>query len=353
MNLRLVHQFPPQANNPRNSEGAFLRGKQGEILFAYSRYSGESCHDHAACDIALTVSRDEGESWSEPTLIARAADFGTQNIMSVSAVEQTNGELAFYFLIKENDMSTTMGRVLSADGVHWRCERCAWNCPTAYYVVNNDRIVRLSDGRLAAPASVCSVEEIRRAKGVRMQATLLLSADDGASFTRSVQAFTLENPAPWAHGYEEPGMIEYSNRLYYWIRTHLGRQYECISTAGPERFCEPRASEFTSPSSPMQIKSFGGVSYAIYNPVPRYNGRTEPEGSWGRTPFVLRKSSDEGASWGVLNVIEEEPARGYCYPAVFETRDGCLLVGYCRGDAADGNTLCRLGIAKIEIGSIE
>ena len=58
MNVRLLHQIPPAPDNPRNSEGAFLRGKQGEILFAYSRYHGDSSHDHAACDIALIVSHE-------------------------------------------------------------------------------------------------------------------------------------------------------------------------------------------------------------------------------------------------------------------------------------------------------
>ncbi len=353
MNFRLIHQLPPKENNPRNSEGAFLRGKNGEILFAYSRYHGDSHHDHASCDIALIVSHDEGESWSEPRLIARAADFGTKNIMSVSAVEQKNGDLAFYFLIKENDMTTTVGRVISSDGEEWKSERCDCNFPKAYYVVNNDRIVRLSDGRLAAPASFCSNEEIELHGGRHMSATILISEDDGASFTRSEQIFSLPNPADWARGYEEPGIIEYSDRLYYWIRTYLGRQYDTESRRGINGFFDPRPSEFTSPNSPMQIKSFDGVAYTIYNPVPRYNGRVEPEGTCGRTPIVIRKSIDEGQTWGALNVIEDDPARGFCYPAVFQTKDESLLLAYCRGNAEDGGTLCRLGIAKVEIASIE
>ena len=72
MNVRLLHQLPPSENNPRNSEGAFLRGQKGEILFAYSRYTGESTHDHASCDIALITSYDEGKTWSEPGIIERA-----------------------------------------------------------------------------------------------------------------------------------------------------------------------------------------------------------------------------------------------------------------------------------------
>lgn len=353
MNIRLVHQLPPEQDNPRNSEGAFLRGKKGEILFAYSRYTGESSHDHASCDIALIVSHDEGETWSKPRLIARAADFGTNNIMSVSAVEQKNGDLAFYFLIKENDLNTTLGRVLSSDGEHWTCERCICNVPNAYYVVNNDRIVRLSDGRLVAPAAFCANNETLLHGKRHMASTILISEDDGASFTLSKQVFSLPNPADWSRGYEEPGIIEYSDRLYYWIRTFLGSQYETESREGINGFFEPRPSEFTSPNSPMQIKSFDGVAYAIYNPIPRYNGRVEAEGTWGRTPFVIRKSLDNGNTWGKLNIIEDDDTRGYCYPAVFKTRDESLLLAYCRGGAEDGNTLCRLGISKIEISSVE
>ena len=96
METRIIHQLPPSESNPRNSEGAFIRGKQGEILFAYSRYTGESNHDHASCNIALIRSFDEGESWSEPQIIATAEAFGTKNIMSVSALEQKNGDIGFY-----------------------------------------------------------------------------------------------------------------------------------------------------------------------------------------------------------------------------------------------------------------
>ena len=357
MNVRSVHQIPPQNDNPRNSEGAFLRGKNGEILFAYSRYHGESNHDHAACDIALIVSHDEGESWSEPRMIATAAEFGTKNIMSVSALEQKDGKLAFYFLIKENDMSTTMGRVLSADGEVWQSERCRFDAvPAGYYVVNNDRIVRLSDGRLIAPAAVCSIDVIRnhsKGKALMMDATALVSQDDGKTFSCVPWIFSVNDPAPWMRGYEEPGIIEYDDRLYYWIRTCFGRQYESISYNGMNGFGEPRPSEFTSPRSPMQIKAFDGVAYAIYNPTPDYDGRKALESSWGRTPLVLRKSTDDGKSWGTVNIIEDDPARGYCYPAVFKTRDESLLLAYCRGGAEDGSVLCRLGISKIEISSIQ
>ena len=354
MNVRLNHQFPPAPGNPRNSEGAFLRGKNGEILFAYSRYHGDSFHDHAACDIALTVSYDEGRTWGESRIIAHAAEFGTKNIMSVSAVEQTDGRLAFYFLIKENDFTTTLGRAISADGVNFTVERCAARFPAAYYVVNNDRIIRLSDGRLVAPASYVSAQDVSAGRTHGMVATALVSDDDGESFYKSDFDFTTNDPVNARYGHQEPGMFERPDgSVYLWTRTGYGCQYESVSAAGLAGFFPPRPSEFTSPPSPMQIKADGEAVYAIYNPIPRYNGRDMLPGTWGRTPIVLRKSTDGGYTFGKLNIIEDDPARGYCYPALFGTRDGRLLLAYCRGDEADGNTLCRLGIAEVDIAQIE
>lgn len=358
MNVRLVHQLPPKEGNPRNSEGAFLRGKQGEILFAYSRYTGESCHDHATCDIALIISHDEGETWSDPRIIAPVSFFGTKNIMSVSALEQKNGDLAFYFLIKENDLSTSIGRAISSDGVNFACERCELNAPRNYYVCNNDRLIRRRSGQLLYPAAYITATQGMYVDVVRTPfiATCLVSDDDGKSFYKANFDYASDDPVNRRYGLQEPGVYEHGDgSLYYWMRTGYGCQYESFSNGDVNRFTVPRPSEFTSPDSPMQIKAFGGVMYSVYNPIPRYNGAREKEapGTSGRTPFVIRKSTDGGHTWGALNVIEDEYTRGYCYPSMFETNDGHILLGYCRGDSVDGNMLCRLGIAKIEIATIE
>ena len=100
------------------------------------------------------------------------------------------------------------------------------------------------------------------------------------------------------------------------------------------------------------MKAYNGVTYAIYNPIPNYNGRNNLEGTWGRTPLVIQKS-ENGRDFGALNIIEDDESRGYCSPAIFKTNDEHLLLGYRRGDAKDGNTLCRIAITKIEIASIE
>ena len=59
--MKLVWDKAPTEDNGRNSEGSFIRIPDGSIMFAYSRYSSASAHDHANCDIAAIYSQDEGE----------------------------------------------------------------------------------------------------------------------------------------------------------------------------------------------------------------------------------------------------------------------------------------------------
>jgi hypothetical protein len=194
----------------------------------------------------------------------------------------------------------------------------------------------------------------RTKASITSRATMLYSDDDGASFQSVSWEYGTTDKINEYYGLQEPGVLERPDgSLYYWMRTGYGAQYECESAGDIEAFPRPHHSAFTSPPSPMQVKSYGGVTYAVYNPIPNYNGRRNQEGTWGRTPLVIRKSEDDGQSYGALNIIEDDESRGYCYPAILETKDGCLLLAYCRGDAADGNTLCRIGITKIEMDSIE
>lgn len=356
MKVRLVCDLPPRDGNPRNSEGAFLRAPSGEILFAYSAYSGTSWHDHAACNIKMIRSRDEGETWSDPEMIAAAEFFGTENVMSVSALTQKDGSLAFYFLIKENDGTSTLGRTVSTDGGKtFTPERVKWNVPSAYYVINNDRLVRTSDGKIIAPAAYYPPHKSEYGIYNPAITVLLISDDDGASFRMHPYARLVTGDAVnRKRGMQEPGIIELSKGIFrIWMRTGAGYQYHSFSFDNLGSFTSPEPSEFTSPDSPMQIVRFNeNTLYAVYNPIPNYNGRQYPRWSAGRTPFVVRKSTDNGKTFGELNVIEDGGDRGFCYPAVFFTADGSMLCAYCRGNEADGVCLARLGISKIPLDEI-
>lgn len=97
-----------------------------------------------------------------------------------------------------------------------------------------------------------------------------------------------------------------------------------------------------------------GTLYNIYNPIPFYNGRDTSYATFGgRNPLVIRKSTDDGKTWGPCYVIEADPDRGFCYPAMFFTEDNCLLVAYCRGGGDDVACLNRLGIRRFSLDEIE
>ena len=66
---RLTALFKPDGVYTRHSEGAFLRMKDGALMFAYSRFTG-AWFDDAPSDIVFCVSRDEGETWAEPDVDA-------------------------------------------------------------------------------------------------------------------------------------------------------------------------------------------------------------------------------------------------------------------------------------------
>ena len=89
--------------------------------------------------------------------------------------------------------------------------------------------------------------------------------------------------------------------------------------------------------------------YAVWNPIPNYNGRALSKAGWGRTPLCLASSADEGKTWTAPRVIEGEEDHGYCYPALFFTDDDGLLLSYCSGGDADRICLARTTIRKIDL----
>ena len=105
----LVLEIPATAGNGRNSEGTFFRAPNGDILYAYSRFNSGDAMDESGCDIALIRSSDEGDSWSDFSIIARAKDFGVSNIMCASALPLADGRPCVYFLIREKDGASTVG----------------------------------------------------------------------------------------------------------------------------------------------------------------------------------------------------------------------------------------------------
>jgi hypothetical protein len=354
---RIVLNMSPSQSNPRNSEGAFLELADGRLLFAYSRFIGESHADAAPSCIAMKQSRDRGETWSDEIIIATPEEHGVANIMSVSLLHMLNGDIGLFYFIRRarNDGRLHMRR--SADqGKTWEGAQCCMP-GLGYYATNNDRVVRLASGRLIIPAAFHKMlsenteyrSEFKSTNDSKGLAHYFLSDDDGATWREAKNFCALDSPHS-ATGLQEPGVIELNNGvLWSWARTDMGCQYEMFSFDGGESWTHASPSVFTSPRSPLSMKRIPGYGHllAVWNPIPNYLTRVIAPKTGGRTPLVGAISKDEGKTWGNYFAIETEEDRGgYCYTAICFADDAVLLA-YCAGTPEDGSLLSRLKIRKI------
>jgi len=360
-----MFDLAPKAGNPRNSEGSFLRLNDGRIALAYSRYSGNSADDHAYAEIACIFSSDNGETFGDERILVRpnpdpAAN--ETNCMSVTLMRMANGAVGLFYLLKRNHIVSEYLLRRSSDEMETFGDPvlCVANDMPGYYVVNNDRVIRMANGRLIVPAahhpSAMGLYGKESCDG-RATAGFYASDDDGFTWRRISPWIALTGGAYSGTGMQEPGLIELApGVLYAYFRTDLGRQYESVSIDGGASWFPAQPSRFTAPASPLLIKrnEFTGKQYAIWNPVPEYYGRPRAK-VWngGRTPLVIAEGEfgEGGIRWGAPRVIEDDPEGGFCYPAILFTGEKTAVMSYCAGGVVDGDEMClvRTRIRTIEL----
>jgi len=345
--------FRPDKTHTRHSEGAFLRLKDGSILFAYSRFSGTTS-DNARSEIVGCLSRDEGETWSEPRAMLAPEEFGAINVMSVSMLRMRNGDLGLFLIAKRSAAIYQVYLCRSEDEGQTFGSRvdCLAGMAQGCYVLNNDRVIRLSTGRLLMPLGYHRSNHLPGEAHMdgRATAVFVISDDDGATWREAPD--TISMPFTRSRtGLQEPGVVERQDgSLWAYCRTDMMAQYEAFSFDGGEHWTAAQPSLFTSPVSPLKIARHpSGRLYAVWNPIPNYYGRETSRAGWGRTPLVIAFSDDDGAAWTRPCVLEDEEGHGYCYPALFFTNDNSLLAAYCSGGEDDGVCLARLTIRRISL----
>lgn len=345
----------PSAENPRNSEGDFLRLKDGSILFVYSHFS-KGASDDAESQIAGIVSRDNGMTWKEYRVLFTTGDFpGAQNIMSVSMLRMQDGALGLFFVIRYSFADSRLHLFRSYDEGRTFSEPVCCIPNHGYFVTNNCRVLRTSSGRLIVPCSyhICKFDEknARDQRGMTGHGIgyFFYSDDDGKTWNES-RNFCRYPFAKSDTGLQEPGVIELKpGVIMAYFRTDLGMQYSSYSYDNGDTWgtVEPLF-YFTSPISPMKIERLdNGDLIAVWNPTPSYTGRP---GDWRafRNPLSVAFSHNSGKSWDLPEIIECDPDSGYSYPAIFNDGD-LLILGYCAGSIADGGNLNRLRIRTINL----
>lgn len=316
--------------NSRNSEGDFIELKDGSLLFVYSHFVGDNHNDHEPAFLAGRRSFDQGITWADEDEVILPNEAG-MNVMSVTLLRTLRGDLALFYLRKNSEEDCRVHRVVSRD------EGKSWSEPVlcipeeGYYPTVNDRVIRLSSGRLLLPTS-------RHSSGIhpngewgvfdRAVSMAFYSDDDGETWTRSLDI--LEGPEDSISGLQEPGVIELKDgRVMMWMRTDQGCQYQSFSEDEGQTWSKACPSNIISPLSPASIKRVPQTQdlLLIWN-----DHRNIDEARRGkRTPLCAAISKDEGRSWGPSQVIEDYNRNGfYCYTAIEFFGDRVYL-GYCAG----------------------
>ena len=328
----------------RAGEGAFARLKDGRIMLAYTEYFTENSGDDSPANIAAVYSSDNGESWGEHRILLEKG-IDDRNIMSVSFL--TVGEELFIFYLKKYLVN---GKVVCIpflrrsldDGETWSEEQRIGK-RNLYYVVNNDRVIRLKNGRIIVPAAIIDPFTERPKNGAAL--CFITSDHNGYTFVEQKQELSL--PFDNFNGLQEPGLYEHNDgSLWCYIRNDLGCQYSSISYDGGESWSAPAPMPFfTSPASPMLVKKACNATVAIFNPIPCYTSK--PTELWGRTPYLLAVSNTDayphnGEGFTVQYILENDRSNNYCYPAILDNGTDFLVAYY-----HSNGTGCPLNSLKI------
>ncbi|WP_051315618.1 sialidase family protein [Arenibacter certesii] len=261
--------------------------------------------------------------------------------MSVSLLRLQNGNIALFYLLKNSTEDCVPIMRISKD------EAKTWSNPVkciqdkqGYFVLNNDRVIQLKDGRLMMAVALHRIPGGEFVNKSDLYA--YYSDDNGVTWTSSMKVPNATDIVT-----QEPGLLEMEDgRVMMYIRTSGGVQQLSFPLDRGESWSPIEASNIPSPLSPATIEKLPSTGdwLIVWN---NNDGRDiKLEGK--RTPLTVAISNDKGISWKYVKNIEDDPDGWYCYIAVhFIEGSENVLLGYCAGDRPSGTGLSVTDITKL------
>lgn len=324
--------FPATEANPRYSEGDILVLPDGRYLFATTEFIGDDS-DFAKAHLVGRISADGGQSWEAPFELQE--NVGGRNVMSLTFQALSDSEMGLFFLRKNdfNDLDVYLRRS-SDGGTTFGTPTLVTDAP-GYHVLNNDRVIRLKNGRLLVPvASTPDVEKVNH-----FTCRVWISDDAGNTWRAG------SGEVDYAQrGAMEPEVLELNDgRIIMIIRTQLGHIAASYSEDGGDTWTQAsdwgvRAPE--APSSVRRIPSTGDL-LLIWND----NFQAGAGHGGKRTPLTVAISKDEGKTWINKKNVEtgegtETFTSGYSYiSAAFD--QGRVLLSYYVAEDSTGRISSR------------
>lgn len=334
---RTALTLAPGPNNPRNSEGDFIRLDDGRLMFVYTRFSGGE-GDHDSASLVARFSEDQGRTWSADD-VEIVKNEGNWNVMSVSLLRLQSGDIGLFYLRKNSlvDCRPVL-RISTDEGRTWGEPTLCITDEVGYYVLNNDRVVQLKSGRLVVPVALHhrpGAPKPRVLNGHLVGEIMCYVSDDvGKTWRRSVSVLSAIDNQGNQLITQEPGVVELTDgRLLMFVRSNAGSQLLSFSEDGGLNWSELKPSNIISPVSPASIERIPqtGDLLLVWNNHDQVDNRYKGK----RTPFHVAVSRDDGKTWSNVKTLADDPEGWYCYTAITFLGDDVLL-GHCAGDRRTG-----------------
>ncbi len=253
-------------------------------------------------DVDIWVSVRSGGEWSTPQRISQADDVPHWNPV---LFKRTDGTICLFFKVGRKIPIWKTYYSLSCDNGR------TWSKPAA--LVENDtgdgrgpvknKCLRLSDGRILAPAS----SELN----MMWKAFVDMSFDDGRTWEKQMyipsarfedKRVNVIQPTLWE---SSPG------RVSMLMRSSCGRAYRSDSDDYGKTWCKEYRTKILNNNSGIDLVRLGnGTLMLVSNPIGE---------NWGaRAPLTIQASADDGQSWHEIFVLErgEDEDDEFSYPAI-------------------------------------
>lgn len=320
-----VDVFPATKENPRYSEGSILPLANGDLLYATTEFVG-SGSDHAEARIIARTSPDGGRTWGESQIL-QAPEKG-KNIMSVtlrylSTPLRDDTQIGFFYLRKNSlaDMHPYMRTSSVKDPLKFG-EQHSLTDEAGYQGMNNDRITRLTDGRLLAP--MWFSPDIKKISHIKSYC--LFSDDQGKSWKKSQDIVDYSK-----RGAMEPELIEFKDgRIGMLIRTQSGHIAISYSKDRGETWSEAKSWNVRAPEAPATIRRIPSTGDLLLIWNDNYEKGAGHSGK--RTPLTAAISSDEGKTWSHKFHLETSKNHTYSYISLTFMHGRAIMSYYVRDE---------------------
>lgn len=258
-------------------------------------------------DVAIWISRREGNAWSPPVEVANGNQPGGQPRLpcwNPVLHQPKDGPLLLFYKVGPSPSRWWGMLITSRD--HGRTWSAPQRLPDGILGPIKNKPVTLPDGTLLCPSSTEHdgwrlVMERTRDLGATWDKTGPLN--DGKKFA-AIQPTVLLHPG---------------NRLQLLCRTRQNVVAESWSTDGGLTWSPLAATALPNPSSGVDgVTLRDGRHLLVYNPT--------RQSAADRTPLVLGLSKD-GKEWTRVLTLEDQPGE-YSYPAIIQAADGRVHITY-------------------------